>query len=59
MKKCLELSGETVDMFTTEFGIETYMRPDNYGSGFDSVRIGFGTKEKGVRGEDRWLPLEQ
>ena len=59
VKKCLELSGETVDMFTTEFGIETYMRPDNYGSGFDSVRIGFGTKEKGVRGEDRWLPLEQ
>ena len=59
VKKCLEISGETVDMFTTEFGIETYMRPDNYGSGFDSVRIGFGTKEQGVKGEDRWLPLEQ
>lgn len=58
VRKCLELSGETVDMFTTEFGIETYMRPDNYGSGFDSVRIGFGTKEQGVRGEDRWLPLQ-
>lgn len=59
VKKCLELSGETVDMFTTEFGIETYMRPDNYGSGFASVRVGFGTKEQGVKGEDRWLPLQQ
>ena len=31
VKKCLELSGETVDQFTSEFGIPTYMRPDNYG----------------------------
>jgi fumarate reductase flavoprotein subunit len=59
VRHCLELSGETVDMFTTEFGIPTYMRPDNYGSGYDSVRIGFGTKEQGIRGEERWLPLEQ
>lgn len=57
VKKCLELSGETVDQFTTEFGIPTYMRPDNYGAGFESVRIGFGTPEAGIKGEDRWFPL--
>ncbi len=58
VKKCLELSGETVDQFTSEFGIPTYMRPDNYGAGYDSVRIGFGTPEAGIKGEDRWLPLQ-
>ena len=57
VKACLEISGETVDLFTEDFGIETYMRPDNYGAGFESVRCGFGTKEKGVRGEDRWMPM--
>ena len=58
VKKCLELSGETVDQFTSEFGIPTYMRPDNYGAGYDSVRIGFGAPEAGIKGEDRWLPLQ-
>ncbi len=59
VKECLDLSGSTVDMFSDKFGIQTYLRPDNYGAGWDSVRIGFGTKDSGVRGEDRWLPLEQ
>ena len=57
VKECLDLSGSTVDMFSERFGIPTYNRPDNYGAGYDSVRCGFGTKDKGVRGEDRFAPI--
>lgn len=59
VRACLELSGSTVDAFTEDFGIPTYMRPDNYGAGYESVRCGFGTAESGIRGEDRWLPLQE
>lgn len=59
VRACLELSGSTVDAFTEDFGIPTYMRPDNYGAGYDSVRCGFGTREQGIRGEERWLPMQQ
>ena len=59
VKRCVEISGETVDLFTDDFGIEMNMRPDNYGAGHESVRARFGTAEKNVRGEDRFLPIEQ
>lgn len=59
VRACLELSGSTADAFTEDFGIPTFMRPDNYGAGHASVRHGFGSAEASVRGEDRFLPMQQ
>ncbi len=62
IKQALELSGDTVDRFTDDFGVPTGLRPDNYGAGHDSVRCNFQadpkdskTQQKGV---DRMGPLQ-
>ncbi len=57
VRACVYMSGSTADMFTDDFGIGTFMRPDNYGAGYDSVRHGFGASDAQVRGEDRFRPI--
>ena len=57
VRACVYMSGSTADMFTEDFGIDTFMRPDNYGAGYDSVRHGFGASDAQVRGEDRFRPI--
>lgn len=60
IKRAVELSGETIDQFTDDFGVPTGLRPDNYGAGHASVRANFqGDTEKQVRGEDRMKPLQE
>ena len=60
IKRAVELSGETVDQFTDDFGVPTGLRPDNYGAGHASVRANFqGDTGKQVRGEDRMKPLQE
>lgn len=63
VKAALELSGNTIDRFTQDFGVPTGLRPDNYGAGYASVRANFQsdptdgkTQHKGV---DRMGPLQQ
>lgn len=57
VRACIDISGQTVDNFTDDFGIPTFARPDNYGAGYASVRCGFGTPEQGISGADRFQPL--
>ncbi|WP_139651643.1 FAD-dependent oxidoreductase [Raoultibacter phocaeensis] len=60
IKRAVELSGETVDQFTDDFGVPTGLRPDNYGAGHASVRANFqGDTEAQVRGEERMKPLQE
>lgn len=63
IKKAVELSGQTVDQFTDDFGVPTGLRPDNYGAGHASVRCNFQsdpadskTQHKGL---DRMGPLQE
>lgn len=51
VKACLEISGETVDMWTNEFGIALNLKNDDYGAGY-KVRLMFGSP-------DRFAPLMQ
>ena len=60
IKRAVELSGETVDQFTDDFGVPTGLRPDNYGAGYASVRANFqGDTDAQVRGEERMKPLQE
>lgn len=63
IKKAVELSGDTVDRFTDEFGVPTGLRPDNYGAGHASVRANFQADPKDsktqTKGEDRMGPLQK
>lgn len=62
IKAALELSGDTIDKFTEEFGVPTGLRPDNYGAGYASVRANFQSDPKDSktqkRGVDRMGPLQ-
>lgn len=62
IKRAIELSGETVDQFTDDFGVPTGLRPDNYGAGHASVRSNFQSDPKDgktqAKGEDRMGPLQ-
>lgn len=62
VKRALDLSGETVDQFTDDFGVATGLRPDNYGAGHDSVRCNFQSDPKDsktqAKGVDRMGPLQ-
>ncbi|NTU89437.1 MAG: FAD-binding protein [Actinobacteria bacterium] len=63
IKKAVELSGDTIDRFTDEFGVATGLRPDNYGAGHASVRANFQSDPKDsktqAKGEDRMGPLQK
>lgn len=63
IKTAVELSGDTIDRFTEEFGVATGMRPDNYGAGHASVRANFQSDPKDsktqAKGEDRMGPLQK
>lgn len=63
IKRAVELSGETIDQFTDDFGVPTGLRPDNYGAGHDSVRANFQSDPKDsktqTKGEDRMKPLQE
>ena len=60
IKAALEISGETVDQFTDDFGVPTGLRPDNYGAGYESIRANFKDEnDESVTGEDRMGPLQE
>ena len=59
VKAALELSGNTIDRFTDDFGIQMVVLPDSYNAGYQ-VRCSFsadGTTPYSVSGEDRFMPL--
>lgn len=59
VKAALELSGNTVDRFTDDFGVQMLVLPDSYHAGYQ-VRCTFtadGTTPYSVSGEDRFMPL--
>lgn len=59
VKAALELSGNTVDRFTDDFGIQMLVLPDSYNAGYQ-VRCTFsadGVTPYSVSGEDRFMPL--
>lgn len=59
IRKAIELSGETIDQFTDDFGVPTYLRPDNYNAGYDSIRAGFKDDDgNSYSGVDRMGPLQ-
>lgn len=63
VKAAVELSGDTIDRFTDEFGVATGLRPDNYGAGHASVRANFQSDPKDsktqAKGENRMGPLQK
>ncbi|MEG2934774.1 MAG: FAD-dependent oxidoreductase [Gordonibacter sp.] len=63
VKAAVELSGDTIDRFTDEFGVATGLRPDNYGAGHASVRANFQSDPKDsktqAKGEARMAPLQK
>ncbi len=63
IKRVIELSGETIDQFKSEFSVATGLRPDNYGAGHASIRANFQSDPKDsktqARGVDRMAPLQQ
>lgn len=62
IKAAVEISGETIDQFTSDFGVPTGLRPDNYGAGHASVRANFQSDPKDsktqAKGEARMKPLQ-
>ena len=62
IKAAVEISGETIDQFTSDFGVPTGLRPDNYGAGHASVRANFQSDPKDsktqAQGEARLKPLQ-
>ena len=59
VKAALEISGDTVDRFTDDFGIQMLVLPDSYHAGYQ-VRCTFskdGQTPYSVSGEDRFMPL--
>ncbi|NPD31503.1 FAD-binding protein [Eggerthellaceae bacterium zg-1084] len=62
IRAAVELSGNTVDRFTDDFGVPTGLRPDNYGAGHASVRSNFQSDPKNgktqKKGVDRMGPLQ-
>ena len=59
VKAALEISGNTVDRFTDDFGIKMVVLPDSYHAGYQ-VRCSFsadGVTPYSVSGEDRFMPL--
>ncbi len=62
IRAAVELSGDTIDRFTRDFGVATGLRPDNYGAGHASVRANFQSDPKDsktqAKGEDRMGPLQ-
>lgn len=62
IRAAVELSGDTIDRFTRDFGVATGLRPDNYGAGHASVRSNFQSDPKDsktqARGVDRMGPLQ-
>ncbi len=63
IKAAVEISGETIDQFTSDFGVPTGLRPDNYGAGHASVRANFQADPKDsktqAKGEARMKPLQE
>lgn len=63
IKTAVELSGDTIDRFTDEFGVPTGLRPDNYGAGHASVRANFQSdptdSKTQTKGEARMKPLQE
>lgn len=63
IKAAVEISGETIDQFTSDFGVPTGLRPDNYGAGHASVRANFQSDPKDsktqTKGEARMKPLQE